>query len=75
MDRPLREARGWGRIAAMDARVYLDLLARDAAVVEFEGPLLEARAAGEPPDVVEALEQAKTVALHVRAMLERRRRR
>jgi sugar diacid utilization regulator len=75
MDRPLSRTRGWGRIAAMDARVYLDLLARDAAAVEFEGPLLEARAAGEPAEVLESLEQAKTVALQVRAILERRRRR
>ncbi|MGH8968817.1 MAG: helix-turn-helix domain-containing protein [Actinomycetes bacterium] len=59
----------------MDTRVYLDLLAREAAAVEFEGPLLEARAAGRPTEVIDRLDEAKAVALQVRALLEHRRRR
>ena len=54
---------------------FLELLAREAAAVEFEGPLVTARAAGLSPDRVAELEQAKLVALRVRALLERRRRR
>ncbi|UWP87618.1 helix-turn-helix domain-containing protein [Dactylosporangium fulvum] len=54
---------------------YLELLAREAAAVEFEGPLVAARNAGLPPDRLAELEQAKVVALGVRALLERRRRR
>jgi sugar diacid utilization regulator len=54
---------------------YLELLAREAAAVEFEGPLVAARSAGLPPDRIAELEQAKVVALRVRALLERRRRR
>ncbi|WP_432995641.1 helix-turn-helix domain-containing protein [Dactylosporangium sp. CA-233914] len=54
---------------------YLELLAREAAAVEFEGPLVAARSAGLPPERIAELEQAKLVALRVRALLERRRRR
>jgi len=54
---------------------FLDLLAREAAAVEFERPGLEARAAGAAPDVLAELDRARTVALRVRALLERRRRR
>jgi GAF domain-containing protein len=54
---------------------FLDLLAREAAAVEFDGPVLAARADGAPPAVVEELEQARTLALRVRALLEQRRRR
>jgi GAF domain-containing protein/sugar diacid utilization regulator len=54
---------------------YLELLAREAAAVEFEGPLLAARAAGVPAERLAALEQAKLAALKVRSLLERRRRR
>ena len=54
---------------------FLELLAREAAPVEFEGPLVAARAAGLPPDRIAELDQAKIVALRVRAILERRRRR
>ncbi|BBH67702.1 cyclic diguanylate phosphodiesterase [Actinoplanes sp. OR16] len=52
---------------------FLELLAREAALVEFERPVVAARAAGSP--LLEELEQAKAVALRVRALLERRRRR
>ncbi|MGI5215332.1 helix-turn-helix domain-containing protein [Plantactinospora sp. CA-290183] len=54
---------------------FLELLAREAAPVEFEGPLLAARAAGTTADRLAELEQAKLVALRVRGLLERRRRR
>ncbi|MFB9180994.1 helix-turn-helix domain-containing protein [Dactylosporangium sucinum] len=54
---------------------FLELLAREAAPVEFEGPLVAARSAGLPPAHVAELEEAKLVALRVRALLERRRRR
>jgi hypothetical protein len=59
----------------MTCQVFLDLLAREAAAVEFEGPLLAARSRGDPPEVVAALEEAKVVALRVRAIQERHRRR
>ncbi|WP_433416369.1 helix-turn-helix domain-containing protein [Microtetraspora malaysiensis] len=51
---------------------YLELLAREASAVEFEGPVLQARAAG--LDTAE-LEEDKFAALKVRAMLRRRARR
>ncbi|WP_432843767.1 helix-turn-helix domain-containing protein [Dactylosporangium sp. CA-092794] len=54
---------------------FLELLAREAAPVEFEGPLVAARNAGLPPARIAELEEAKVVALRVRALLERRRRR
>lgn len=57
------------------AIAFLELLAREAAAVEFEGPLLAARAAGASPEQLAELERAKTVALRVRALLEHRRRR
>jgi len=54
---------------------YLELLARDAAPVEFEGPVLNARAAGADPETLAELERAKSLALQVRGILETRRRR
>ncbi|HEY0530084.1 MAG TPA: GAF domain-containing protein, partial [Actinoplanes sp.] len=54
---------------------YLDLLAREAAPVEFERPVLAARAAGAPPSELKELDELKMNALRVRALLERRRRR
>jgi sugar diacid utilization regulator len=60
------------RVSGME---FLELLARDAAPVEFEGPLLAARAAGADPDTLEDLERAKVLALQVRSVLEARRRR
>ncbi|MEV6971463.1 helix-turn-helix domain-containing protein [Hamadaea sp. NPDC051192] len=53
----------------------LELLEREASPVEFEGPLLQARADGAAAEELAALEEAKVVALRVRALLERRRRR
>src|SRR5690606_38997656 len=57
------------------ATAYLELLAREAPTIEFEGPVLEARTAGARPAVVEDLERARILALRVRALLDRRRRR
>jgi DNA-binding PucR family transcriptional regulator len=54
---------------------FLDLLLREAAAVEFERPLLEARAEGAAPEALAELDRVKAVALQVRALLERRRRR
>ena len=54
---------------------YLELLAREAAAVEFEGPLLRARAAGASPETIAELERAKLLALRVRGLLEERLRR
>ncbi|MFE8946951.1 helix-turn-helix domain-containing protein [Streptomyces sp. NPDC007856] len=54
---------------------YLELLARDASAEAYEQPLLLARAEGGPADRIAALEQAKLLALRVRAELEGRRRR
>ncbi|NJC72593.1 GAF domain-containing protein [Planosporangium thailandense] len=61
--------------AAAWATAYLDLLAREAPAVEFDRPALEARTAGAPPRILDELERARSVALGVRALLERRRRR
>ncbi|MEU7878759.1 helix-turn-helix domain-containing protein [Microbispora bryophytorum] len=54
------------------AYAYLDLLAREASAVEFEGPILQARAAGADSATLEELERAKVAALQVRAVLRRR---
>ncbi|WP_240506188.1 helix-turn-helix domain-containing protein [Thermoactinospora rubra] len=56
-------------------RVFLELLAREASAVEFEGPIIEARAAGRGPREIAELEQAKVEALKVRQLLRRRARR
>ncbi len=54
---------------------FLDLLAREAAAVEFEGPLLAARASSADAEQIQELERAKALALQVRTVLETRRRR
>ncbi|SDI81907.1 helix-turn-helix domain-containing protein [Nonomuraea jiangxiensis] len=54
---------------------FLELLAREASAVEFEGPIIQARAAGADAAAIEALEQAKVEALKVRDLLRRRARR
>lgn len=59
----------------MSAAEFLELLARDATTVEFEGPLLAARSEGADPEQLAELEHAKLLALQVRATLETRRRR
>ena len=57
------------------SRRFLELLAREASAVEFEGPIVQARAAGADAATVEELELAKVDALKVRALLKRRARR
>ncbi|MFI9820576.1 helix-turn-helix domain-containing protein [Streptomyces sp. NPDC052013] len=54
---------------------FLELLARGAPAEAYEQPVLLARAEGQPTDRIAALEQAKLLALRVRAELEGRRRR
>ncbi|GAA0848032.1 helix-turn-helix domain-containing protein [Streptosporangium amethystogenes subsp. fukuiense] len=52
--------------------VFLELLAREASAVEFEGPVLAARSAGIGAEALAELEEAKLTALKVRALLRRR---
>ncbi|GAA3846510.1 helix-turn-helix domain-containing protein [Sphaerisporangium flaviroseum] len=59
----------------MSCTVFLELLAREAPPVEFEAPLVEARAAGVAPELLAELDRAKLAALRVRALLEHRARR
>lgn len=54
---------------------FLDLLLRDAPAVEYERPVLRARARGDDPEVVAALEAAKLAALRVRSVMRDRQRR
>ncbi|NUP42163.1 MAG: diguanylate phosphodiesterase, partial [Streptomyces sp.] len=54
---------------------FLQLLARGASADAYEQPVLLARAEGRPAEAIAALEQAKLLALRVRAELEGRRRR
>jgi hypothetical protein len=59
----------------VNTRIFFELLAREAPAVEFETPIDEARAAGASHAALAELEQAKTAALRVRALLARRARR
>lgn len=59
----------------MDDEVYLELLAREAPVIDYEAPVLRARERGSSAAEVTALERAKLLALQVRTNLERHRRR
>ena len=55
---------------AVDAQsAFLELLLRDAPAVEYERPLLEARARGDTPETLARLERAKLLALRVRSVL------
>ncbi len=56
-------------------RDFLELLSREAAPVEFEGPLIAARTSGLPAAELAELEEAKLLALRVRSLLSRRKRR
>ncbi|MEU4534958.1 helix-turn-helix domain-containing protein [Streptosporangium sp. NPDC023825] len=56
----------------MSTRVFLELLAREASAVEFEGPVLAARTGGAGAETLAELEEAKLAALKVRALLRRR---
>ncbi|GIH91518.1 helix-turn-helix domain-containing protein [Planobispora siamensis] len=59
----------------MSARVFLELLAREASAVEFEGPVLAARTSGADAATLAELEETKLAALKVRALMRRRARR
>ncbi|MCX4825149.1 GAF domain-containing protein [Streptomyces sp. NBC_01142] len=54
---------------------YLELLARGAAAEAYDRPVLLAGASGAGPETLASLEEAKQLALRVRAELEGRRRR
>ncbi|MER5183824.1 GAF domain-containing protein [Streptomyces sp. NPDC002896] len=54
---------------------FLELLARGASADAYEQPVLLARADGQPPERIAALEHAKLLALRVRSEIEGRRRR
>ncbi|MFD9241667.1 GAF domain-containing protein [Streptomyces sp. NPDC059556] len=54
---------------------YLELLTRGAATEAYDRPVLLARASGAGPEALAELEEAKQLALRVRAELEGRRRR
>ncbi|MBV2362628.1 helix-turn-helix domain-containing protein [Streptomonospora nanhaiensis] len=54
---------------------FLRLLLRDAPAVEYERPLVEARARGASPAELAVLEDTKVLALRVRTVLSDRRRR
>lgn len=58
-----------------DQASYLELLARGAAAEAYDRPVLLARASGAGPQTLASLEDAKQLALRVRAELEGRRRR
>ncbi|GEC10697.1 hypothetical protein SSP24_83520 [Streptomyces spinoverrucosus] len=58
-----------------DQASCLELLARGAAVEAYDRPVLLARASGADAETLAGLEQAKQLALRVRAELEGRRRR
>jgi len=57
------------------AAAYFSLLLEDAAAIEYERPLLEARAAGLDGGALDELEQVKLLALQVRETIAARRRR
>ena len=63
------------RAVGTDDAVYLALPARDAPAVEYDEPLRAARESGAPAERVAALEQARSLALGVRATLREQRRR
>jgi hypothetical protein len=54
---------------------FLELLLGDAAAIEYERPLVQARAAGAPAAEIAELERAKVLALRIREAIEARRRR
>ncbi|MEU1902036.1 GAF domain-containing protein [Nocardiopsis dassonvillei] len=64
-----------GAAGADGQALFLELLLRDAPAVEYERPVLRARARGDDPEVVAALEAAKMTALRVRSVMRDRRRR
>jgi DNA-binding PucR family transcriptional regulator len=65
----------YARMAAVSAEIFLELLARDASPVEFERPVLDARAEGADPQIVAGLDRAKVLALSISSTLRTHRRR
>lgn len=63
------------RPAAGRAGEYFQLLLEDAAAIQYERPLVRARAAGADPEELAELEQVKLLALQVREAFAARRRR
>ncbi|MGY1686773.1 helix-turn-helix domain-containing protein [Geodermatophilus sp. SYSU D00867] len=57
------------------AAEYLQMVLDDAAAIEYEGPLVRARAAGADPATLAELERVRLLALQVRAAFAARRRR
>ncbi|MCH0562338.1 MULTISPECIES: helix-turn-helix domain-containing protein [unclassified Streptomyces] len=72
---PQRSASSAGAPPGSAETPFLELLTRGAAADAYEQPVLRARADGQPPERMPALEHAKLLALRVRAELEGRRRR
>jgi GAF domain-containing protein len=73
---PAHSAAGDGpRPAAGRAAEYFELLLEDAAAIEYERPLVRARAAGADGDELAELERVKLLALEVREAFAARRRR
>jgi GAF domain-containing protein len=71
VERPLTE----GPALPGGAAEFLGLLLEDAAAIEYEGPLVRARAAGAEPAALAELERVKLLALQVREAFAARRRR
>ncbi|HZB19590.1 MAG TPA: GAF domain-containing protein [Blastococcus sp.] len=73
---PARPSTGDGpRPASGRAAEYFELLLDDAAAIEYERPLVRARAAGADGDELAELERVKLLALEVREAFAARRRR
>ncbi|GAB3746673.1 helix-turn-helix domain-containing protein [Nocardiopsis nanhaiensis] len=66
---------GDGAASAGPQAFFLELLLRDAPAVEYERPVLRARADGSDAETVASLESAKLAALRVRSVLQDRQRR
>ncbi|MFI8189317.1 helix-turn-helix domain-containing protein [Streptomyces sp. NPDC085946] len=69
------EGPGAGAVPGSGETPFLELLATGASADAYEQPVLVARAEGQPPGRIAALEHAKLLALRVRSELEGRRRR
>lgn len=74
MERPLRKDPARPAAGAW-AGAFLELLLDDAAAIEYERPLVRARAAGADGDELAELERVKLLALEVREAFAARRRR
>lgn len=75
MERELKGPGAGGPVQDGAQTAFLELLLRDAPAVEYERPLVEARAAGGDPALIAEVERARVLALRVRAVMRDRRRR